>query len=202
MKLVAKEHKPSAAFEIVDAEMGGSDAGSCGKLPRNKSQISDVRKRLFEGERGNELAVLMERAKCLNGETPFVRAVQAAPQLLCILASDTQLKQVQLCCTDPSSFSVLSVDPTFNLGSFYVTPLVFLHKAVVSRRTGKHPIFLGPILIHQRMNTEAYSYFAHHLQVLLPSLRGIKAFSTDGELALAGACRRALISRGTSLEVL
>ena len=86
---------------------------------------------------------------------------------------------------------MLSVDPTFNLGTFYVTPLVFLHKAVVSRRTGKHPIFLGPILILQRMNTKAYSYFAHHIQVLLPSLRGIKAFGTDGELALAGAFRHA-----------
>jgi len=54
------------------------------------------------------------------------------------------------------------------LGLFYVTPLVFLHKAFVS----KPPVFLGPVLIYQRMNTEAYSFFAYHLQILLPSLRG------------------------------
>lgn len=127
-----------------------------------------------------------------EGEIPFVRSVQAAPQPLCILASNTQLKQVQLCCTDPNSFSVLWIDPTFNLGAFYVTPMVFLHRAVVSKRTQKHPVFLGLILIHQRMNMEAYSYFAHHIQILFPSLIGIKALGTDGELALAGAFLHAL----------
>ena len=188
MKEVAKEHKPAAAFELVDTEMGGMMAGSAGKLPRSKAQLSDVRKRLFGAERGDDLAIMMERCKCLKeGEMPFVRSVQAAPQPLCVLATDTQLKQLQLCCTDPSNFSVLSIDPTFNLGSFFVTPMVFLHKVVMSKRTQKHPIFLGPMLIHQRMNLEAYSYFAHQIQILLPSLRNIKALGTDGELALMGA---------------
>jgi len=85
----------------------------------------------------------------------------------------------------------LSVDPTFNLGEFYVTPVVFLHKAFVSKRTGKSPVFLGPILIHQRINIEAYSYFAHQLQILLPPLRDIKAFGTDGEQALVNAFENA-----------
>ena len=132
MKEVAKDHKPSAAFELVDTEMGGMEAGSAGKLPRSKNQLSDVRKRLFGEERGDELAVMMERCKCLKeGEVPFVRSVQAAPQPLCILATDTQLKQLQLCCTDPNNFSVLCIDPTFNLGSFYVTSMVFLHKSIL-----------------------------------------------------------------------
>ena len=117
---------------------------------------------------------MMERCKCTGeGQCPFVRSVQAAPQPLCVLSTELQLKQIQLCCTDLECFSVLSVDPTFNLGSFYVTPLVFLHRAFVSKRFSKPPIFLGPVLIHQRMNTEAYSYFAYQLQILLPSLRGI-----------------------------
>jgi len=33
------------------------------------------------------------------------------------------------------------------------------------------------------MNTEAYNYFAHQLQILLPPLRDIKACGTDGEQA-------------------
>jgi len=41
------------------------------------------------------------------------------------------------------------------------------------------------------MNTEAYSYFAYQLRILLPSLRGIKAFGTDGELALVNAFENA-----------
>jgi len=59
MKEVAKDHKPSAAFELVDTEMGGMEAGSAGKLPCSKNQLSDVCKRLF-GERSDELAVMNE----------------------------------------------------------------------------------------------------------------------------------------------
>ena len=126
-----------------------------------------------------------------EGETPFIRTVVAAPQPLCVLATDIQLKQLQLCCTDPSAFSIVSVDPTFNLGSFFVTPIVFLHKAFMTKRSHKSPVFLGPILIHQQMNTHAYCFFAHQLQVLLPSLSNIQAFGTDGELALVAGFRNA-----------
>ncbi len=80
LKEVATDRKPSAAFEHVDTEMGGMKAGSAGKLPRIKKQVSDVSKRLFGAERGDDLAVMMEICKCLSeGEVPFVRSVQAAP---------------------------------------------------------------------------------------------------------------------------
>ncbi len=172
IKEVAKGSKPSSAFELVDSEMVKGDHTGIGKLPRSKRQVSDIRKKLFGSNHTDDLAVMMERCKCTEaGAVQFVRAVQAAPQSLCVLATDLQLKQVQLCCTDPENFSVLSVDPTFNLGAFFVTPVVFLHKAFTSKRTGKPPVFLGPTLIHQRMNTEAYSYFAYQLQILLLPLK-------------------------------
>ena len=41
------------------------------------------------------------------------------------------------------------------------------------------------------MNTEAYSYFAYQLQILLPALHNIKAFGTDGEQALVNAFENA-----------
>jgi len=192
MKQVAKDHKPSSAFELVDAELQAKESTSIGKLPRNKRQVSDIRKKLFAEQPTDDLAIMMEKCKCTEPGAPqFVRSVQAAPQPLCVLATDLQLKQVQFCCTDPENFSVLSIDPTFNLGAFYVTPIVFLHKAFVCKRTGNPPVFLGPVLVHQRMNTEAYSYFAYQLQILLPSLRHIKAFGTDGEKALVNAFENA-----------
>ena len=127
---------------------------------------------------------MLERCKCVaQGEVQFVRSVQAAPQPLCVLCTDTQLKQVQLSCTDPSNSSVLSVDPTFNLGTFFVTLLVLF----VCKRTQKHPVFLGPLLIHQQMNAQAYSYFAHQIQILLPLLKEIRVFGSDGEKALTNA---------------
>ena len=44
MKEVAKKFKPSAAFEIVDEEMGGMVASSAGTLPHSKMQLADVRR--------------------------------------------------------------------------------------------------------------------------------------------------------------
>ena len=46
-------------------------------------------------------------------------------------------------------------------------------------------------MIHQRMNTEAYSFFAYQIQILLPSLCRIKAFGIDKELALANTFENA-----------
>ena len=193
IKEVAKDHRPSSAFELVDEEMEKEDHLGIGKLPRSRKQVSDIRKKLFATQSTDDLAVMMERCKYNEAGNPqFVRSVQAAPQPLCVLATDLQLKQLQFCCTDPEEFSVLCFgDPTFNLGAFYVTPVVFLHKAFISKRTGNAPIFLGPTLIHQRMNTEAYSYFAYQLQILLPPLRYIKAVGTDGEAALVNAFENA-----------
>ena len=45
---VAKEHKSSSAFELVDAEMEVLDHSSIGKLPCSKKQFSDVYKKLFD----------------------------------------------------------------------------------------------------------------------------------------------------------
>ena len=61
LKEIAKKHKPSSAFELVDVKMGGMVAGISGRLPCSKRQCSDVWKRLFATERGDDLAVMMER---------------------------------------------------------------------------------------------------------------------------------------------
>ena len=59
-----------------------------------------------------------------DGE-PFVRCVQAAPEPMCILASNRQLDEMVRDSTDVYHFVHLGVDPTFKLGEFYVPPIVF-----------------------------------------------------------------------------
>ena len=89
-------------------------------------------------------------------------------------------------CTD-ENFSIVTVDPTFNLGEFYVTPVAFTQKKFVKKHTNQHPIGLGPLLIHQRMNYLSYCYFATQLTILQPCLRHVSAIGTDGEQALHDA---------------
>ena len=62
-------------------------------------------------------------------------------------------------CAD-ENFSIVTVDPTFNLGEFYVTPVVFMQKKFIRKHMEQHPICLGLLLIHQIMNYSSYCYFA------------------------------------------
>ena len=96
-----------------------------------------------------------------------------------------QLTDLERFCTASPS-SVLSVDPTFNLGPFYVTPTTY-HNLLVKTSKGNHPITLGPILIHQTKTFQPFHYFASTLIRLNPRLINLKAFGTDGEPELTKA---------------
>ena len=70
--------------------------------------------------------------------------------IMSAVGTDQQFYDInQFCtCSECVDGLVLGVDPTFNLGDLYVTPIVYEHQMVVSKETGKHPIFIGPVLIH------------------------------------------------------
>lgn len=53
-----------------------------------------------------------------------------------------------------------------------------------NRDTNTSPLFIGPMLIHKRMDFSTYHYFASQLISLCPSLTHIRSFGTDGEKAL------------------
>ena len=99
---------------------------------------------------------------------------------------------MQRFCTNCNSFSIVSVDPTFSLGDFSVTCIVYRHLLFKDRRTGESPIMLGPVLVHQRKLSETYHYFISSLIGLAPHLDSILAFGTDGEEALVLAFKKQL----------
>ena len=84
---------------------------------------------------------------------------------------------------------MMSVDPTFNLGPFYVTPITFQNLLVSSNssKNSKHPILIGPVLIHHTKTFHAFYYFASTLIRLKPNLINIRSFGTDGESELIKA---------------
>lgn len=56
-----------------------------------------------------------------GGNQKFIRSIEAAPEPMCVLCTDQQLLDLERFCTKED----FSVDPTFNLGSFYVTPISY-----------------------------------------------------------------------------
>lgn len=93
----------------------------------------------------------------------LVREVVGEPEPMAFLATDRQLKDIELYCATVGSFSILGVDATFNLGDFSVTPTTYRPLKIYNVRTGKPPVFLGPLLVHQSKEPTFYDWFVGHV---------------------------------------
>lgn len=163
------------------------------ELPRNRKQVYNLKSTINNQVQGvaskamphsDVLAEVMLMCKD-SSEQAYVRSVEAAPEPMCVLATDQQLADLERFCTgDPCS--VASVDPTFNLGPFYVTPITY-QNLLVETDKGHHPIVLGPVLIHKTKTFRPFHYFGSTLIRLNPRLINLKAFGTDGEPELIKA---------------
>jgi len=147
-------------------------------------QVWNARHNLFTDSQDEFTAILEWHTCRLNCNENFIRAVQAAPKPACILATDIQLNQLEINCTE-DNFSMMSTDPTFNLGDFYVTAIAFKLKQFVRKHSDCNHVYLGLVLIHPR-RVGSYSYFASVFNSLRPKLKRINAVGTctDGESAL------------------
>ena len=91
------------------------------------------------------------------------------------------------CITDLNS--VLSIDRTFNLGTYFLTAICFKNKKVKTRSSGSNPVFLGPCFLHKFAKEEDYNYFFSFLRCKICSMYEDFNFSklsfiTDGEQAM------------------
>ena len=193
-KAVEENKRPLKVLREVENIQGGIlNAKSGCDLPRNRRQIYNAKqanKTRAEtipnsAPRQDTLAQVMQMCKDTSGTDAFIRSVEAAPEPMCVLATNQQLADLERFCTSSPS-SVLSVDPTFNLGPFYVTPTTY-HNLLVKTSGGNHPVTLGPTLIHQTKTFQPFHYFASTLIRLNPNLVNLKAFGTDGEPELIKA---------------
>ena len=131
----------------------------------------------------------MQQAQAEDPSSKFVRGIQAVPDPAIVVADDCQLNDMNRFCTSSSEFGIPTVDPTFSLGEFDVTPVTYRHLLLQTNRKKNTPVFLGPVLIHYRKTFATYLFFASSLAGLSRELEGIRAFGTDGEGALSDACK-------------
>lgn len=101
---------------------------------------------------------MMQSAKLGDSCGLFVRETRPSPEPAFVLARDRQLDDIVRFCTIPDNFSVLTVDPTFNLGDFDVTPMTYRHRLLVSCRSGRDPVMVGPVMIHYRKTFHTYVF--------------------------------------------
>lgn len=88
--------------------------------------------------------------------------------------------------TNNQHFTILTADTTFNLGEFYVTPTSYHHLRLEDVRSRKHPVILGPVLVHQQ-DFSSFNYFASTLMSHDCRIRNVLSFGTNGEKAVVEA---------------
>ena len=185
---------PKAAVHVLYDKAGGvTNTNSLSELPRDRRQAINLKSHNhctsgIASSKQKDLVydLLEQHFGSLNN---FVRNVSFNDSVSCVLFTDQQLYDLERFCANTSSAntSVLGVDPTFNLGDFYVTVTTYENLLLINRKTGKHPVFIGPMLIHQRRTYENYFYFASELLKHRRSLSCINAVGTDGEEQLSKA---------------
>ena len=183
-----------AVCEVSSAAGGIMSASSAASLPRNRQQVSNMRRRTeissdpYTTKQKDPLFSVMVMCKNSEGrktDESFVRIVTGAPEAMALLCPDWILNDLDRFCTG-LPHTILTLDPTFDVGDFNVTVSTYRH-LMLTNSAGSHPVMTGPIFIHQRKHFNSYYFFASSLLGLKPSLSSLCCFGTDGEKALFSA---------------
>lgn len=144
-KELSSKNKPKEALFLATEKEGGEVGarGTC-SLPRNRQQIANLR-REHQKKDDNVLYSVMLSCKLAQGtQEAFVRDVKAAPDPESILFYDWQIEDMERFLTRKSHFGILTADPTYNLGQFYVTPITYPHLMFEDVSSKKHPSYPSP----------------------------------------------------------
>ena len=111
----------------------------------------------------------------------FVWFIQTYPDLICICGTKEILNQLdRVLLIDSSLPQLLSYDTTFQLGDFYVSPLLFRH--VIFKES---PVIPALFLIHERKFQSTHETFFRIAVEKVPSLvKSIYPIVTDEEKAI------------------
>ena len=129
-----------AVYQATLMQGGEVEAKGMASLPRNRQQIANYR-RVEKKRDDNVLYSVMLECKLVQGtQDAFVRDVKAAPDPQCVLFFDWQIADMERFVTNTSEqHGILTIDPTYNLGQFYVTPTTYPHLMLEDITTRKNP---------------------------------------------------------------
>ena len=165
-------------YKVVKEQGGGpSRARSPGVLPRSRKQIYNISAQAKNAVDPVDDLLVYARLK----EQKVVLRHQDMPTDLWVLGTDVMCRDLPKFTTNASLSHPLSIDPTFNMGQFEVTPVVYKHLFLTSKRTGNSPIFLGPTMIHHRKDYQTYKVFSSTCVSVCKGLDKCKGYITDGE---------------------
>ena len=158
---------------------------------RNVQQVKNLKKAGGKSEDQHLELLEMLKRECRDPETAFVRKVDVASDPCVVLTTNQQLRDVARFCTQPSQFSILGVDPTFNFDKYYVTVTTYRH-LLLRTKQGNHPVRIGPVLVHHKKEASSYYELSSAMVKLNADCQNVLVYGTDGEKALADGFGRPL----------
>ena len=112
----------------------------------------------------------------------FIRSVSCLRNsYYMFIADNVQLNDVAFFCVDKNG--VLSIDTTFNLCSNWVADTCY-ENTRLQTQNGKHPFFLGPILIYFEKDAFIFNRFASEMYSFQSKIKNLKTIGTDQEMAI------------------
>ena len=145
---------------------------------RDEDEIKDIILELLDQSKG-------QNPNVLDKNQPFVREflLRHGHQSTVVAYLDQTLRDVDRFCTnDPHSPFV--VDTTFNIADYYLTQTCYLNLSLVSKTSGKHPWFPGPLLVHRGKNQDEFKFFWQAVKRGCPALESLQVLGTDEETAV------------------
>ena len=112
--------------------------------------------------------VILEKTKKEEVESPalkFIGDFRVNPSFSVVLSLERQIENVVNFRTNPVEFTVFSIDSTFNIfnDSISLTFTTYRNIKLENPSTKQAPVFLDPVLTHQKNDWKSYSRFGNCL---------------------------------------
>lgn len=157
------------------------------ELPRNLKQLRNLRVKCLNNSRISRDA-LFNLHEIAYDTAGFIWKITTYPDLLCIIGLQEILAEADRILSLKSNFQLLSYDTTFQLGDFYVSPLIIRHCIFKER-----PCIPAMFLIHERKFMDTHQEMFKECVKRIPCLKKTKSpLVTDKERAIVNAIKREL----------
>lgn len=192
--LLDRRSEPTEVFHSLISESGGPmQCLNASMEPRSVSQItkrkSDKKKKEMELSSpstkvlpASDLDRLLAEQR--NPDSPVRTVMVFEEAYVAYIYTDKQLNDIkQFCCCDDEK-SVLGVDTTFKLCELWITDTAYRNKRLVSRRSGNHPVCLGPCMFHFSKGRVTFRRFCSEIVTAEPGILDLRKLGVDMEAAI------------------
>ena len=155
-------------------------------MPRNSQQVLNAQHKERQRFRLTHDGIynLHELAYDLGS---FVKTITTYPDLVLVCGLDEFTQELDMLLELASEKpQLLSYDTTFQLGDFYVSPLLFRHTMFT-----ESPVIPAMFLVHECKFQKAHEQFMQHVAEFVPSLikgKRMIPLVTDGEVGIYKVC--------------